>query len=78
MPFTNQEMDSIDAAAGFSLTYRAQQNAQAAHVQNNINAQQQNCSNNWPDVYWRRREPMTASDLGIVDQNLDDKVGMEP
>jgi hypothetical protein len=24
------------------------------------------------------REPMTASDLGIVDQLLDDKVGMEP
>lgn len=41
----------------------AQQNANASRAQNNIVA---------------HREPMTPADLGIVDQLLDDKVGMEP
>ena len=43
---------------------------------NQPNAVQRYLQPNQPLVVWRKNE-MTASDLGIVDQLLDDKVGMD-
>lgn len=61
----------------------AQQNANASRPQSNITAQAQTAYNELysRNAVFRRltdRREMTASDLGIVDQLLDDKVGMEP
>lgn len=70
----------------------AQQNAQASQghlsdycAQNRFNQQiaQQNAQNLPPPYdgkgYWlRAAREMMASDLGIIDQSLDDKIGMEP
>lgn len=60
--------------------HAAQLNAQPIEYENNINARQQSILNQLPIATGWHIVPrdMTAADLGIVDQLLDDKVGMEP
>lgn len=66
--------------------YSTQQNAQASQGQNSdccaTAANQRPFQNLYNRNALLRRlldgRDMTASDLGIVDQNLDEKIGMEP